>query len=115
MTQIFEVFNISKNDPLREKKINVLNSIKDCLQGIDKKIELEILEKRLPEIILAYSNSHQREDLTLRDLTSKYRDFENDWHKKLINATEVKEINNIQGVVNKAILKYGKYITKGLI
>jgi len=47
MAKIFNISEIRKNDSLREKKINTLNSIKDYLQGIDKKVKLEILEKYL--------------------------------------------------------------------
>jgi len=47
MTEIFNIDRIKQNDSLRDKKINVLNNIKDYLQGIDKKVKLEILEKNL--------------------------------------------------------------------
>jgi len=57
MTEIFNISRIEINDPLREKKINALNSVKNCLQSIDNKIELEILEKELPEIIQDYSEN----------------------------------------------------------
>ncbi|MCE8163618.1 MAG: hypothetical protein I3273_05640 [Candidatus Moeniiplasma glomeromycotorum] len=113
------IFSVSKtyaykNDPLREKKTNTLNSIKDFLQGIDKEVKLEILEKHLWEIIRQYKLGFQSEDENLRNLSARYPDFENDWYERIANSKEVKEINEIQAVVKKALLKYSGLLTKNL-
>ncbi|MCE8159303.1 MAG: hypothetical protein I3270_01885 [Candidatus Moeniiplasma glomeromycotorum] len=113
------IFSVSKtyaykNDPLREKKTKALNSIKDYLQGIDKEVKLEILEKHLWEIIRQYKLSYQQEDTILRNLSAKYPDFENDWYERIANSKEVKEINEIYGVVEKALLKYSGLLTQEL-
>ena len=41
MTEIFNLNKIKSNDLLREKKVEVLNEVKNRLQEIDEKIKLE--------------------------------------------------------------------------
>lgn len=130
MTSIFNINRIEKNDQLRDKKINALNSIKDYLQGVTNgayangllaagrlsvKPKLSMLEKHLWTIIRVYKLGFQSEDSELRQVTSQYPDFENNWHELIINANDNKEIDKVKNVVVKALLKPGRELTQALI
>jgi hypothetical protein len=42
MTEIFDISKIKESDPLKDKKINTINNIKDYVEKIDKDIKLEV-------------------------------------------------------------------------
>ncbi|MCE8163957.1 MAG: hypothetical protein I3274_07170 [Candidatus Moeniiplasma glomeromycotorum] len=96
--------NIKTQDPLRDKKMDSLKVINGYLENIDKEIRLEILEKHLWSIIRDYKLSKQEKDSGLREVTARYQDFENNWPQEIVKATDVREINKICGVINRAII-----------
>ena len=97
MTGIFNIDRIKQNDPLRDKKINALNSIKSYFEGLDKDIQ----EKHLQGILRNYrqewhlNNGNDKEFHELMNTSIYTNNFWHGWHHKIVDSNNEEIIKKI--------------------
>jgi hypothetical protein len=104
---------ISKNDPLREKKINALNSIQTYYEGLDKDIRKQHFEKVIENYAGEWQNDKEFHEL-INSSVYNPENFWWNWYNKIGESKNEENIEKISNVVRKAVLKYGPRLTKAV-